>query len=204
MRQARIACMANTDAQHPATAGFSFSMDTPDGDDRERLVCTDCGFVHYVNPKIIVGAVCEWDGKILMCRRAIAPRKGYWTLPAGFMEEGETTEQGAVREAREEANAELEILSLLAVYNIPRISQVQLIYKARLLSPDVSAGPESAEVAFYEWNDIPWDEIAFPSAYWALHHYRQVRDVEAFVPFGNPQDDNGDFPPPGQGFVTPD
>ena len=196
--------MVDSDAQHPATAGFSFSIETPDGDDRERLVCTDCGFVHYVNPKIVVGAVCEWDGKILMCRRAIEPRKGYWTLPAGFMEEGETSEQGAIREAREEANAELEILSLLAVYNIPRISQVQLIYKARLLSPDVSAGPESAEVAFYAWDDIPWDEIAFPSAHWALHHYRRVREVTAFVPFANPEGDSGDFPPPGKGFVTPD
>lgn len=187
--------MSTSPPQHPTVDGFDFSQKKPDGDDKERLVCNGCGFVNYVNPKIVVGAVTEWDGKILMCRRAINPRKGFWTLPAGFMEEGETTEQGAMREAREEANAELEILSLLAVYNIPRISQVQLIYKARLLSKHVSAGPESLEVSFFEWEDIPWRDIAFPSVVWALNHYRQVRDVLAFPPFVNPEGENGNFLP---------
>ena len=195
--------MSKSESHHPATDGFDFSLSVPDGDDRERLVCNDCGFIHYVNPKIVVGAVCEWQGKILMCRRAIPPRKGYWTLPAGYMEERETSEHGAMREAREEANAQIEILSLLAVYNIPRISQVQLIYKARLTSPDVSAGPESTEVALYDWDEIPWEEIAFPSSHWALHHYRQVRHTDSFVPFGNPEGESGNFPPPGQGFTTP-
>lgn len=188
---------------HPATTGFDFSRRKPDGDDRERMVCNGCGFVHYVNPKIVVGVVTGMDGKILLCRRAIEPRKGYWTLPAGFMEEAETTEQGALREAREEANADLEILSLLAVYNIPRISQVQLFYKARMRSPTFSPGPESSEVGLFAWDDIPWDEIAFPSAFWALHHYRQVRDVEVFAPFGNPPGENGNFPAAGQKFRTP-
>lgn len=187
--------MGKEPPQHPATAGFDFSNRKPEGDDKERLVCNGCGFVNYVNPKIVVGAVTEWEGKILMCRRAIEPRKGFWTLPAGFMEEGETTEQGAAREAREEANADLEILSLLAVYNIPRISQVQLIYKARLRSRDVSAGVESLEVAFFDWHEIPWSEIAFPSVIWALNHYMQVRDVTLFTPFVNPDGENGNFPP---------
>jgi len=192
--------MSKSPPQHPATIGFDFSHRTPAGDDKERLVCNGCGFVNYVNPKIVVGAVTEWDGKILMCRRAIEPRKGFWTLPAGFMEEGETTEQGAMREAREEANADLEILSLLAVYSIPRISQVQLMYKARLCSPNVSAGVESLEVAFFDWDEIPWNEIAFPSVVWALNHYRQVRDVTLFAPFVNPEGENGNFPVAGQGF----
>lgn len=196
--------MSKSPPQHPATIGFDFSHRTPEGDDKERLVCNGCGFVNYVNPKIVVGAVTEWDGKILMCRRAIEPRKGFWTLPAGFMEEGETTEQGAMREAREEANADLEIVSLLAVYSIPRISQVQLMYKARLCSPDVSAGVESLEVAFFDWDEIPWNEIAFPSVVWALNHYRQVRDVATFAPFVNPDGENGNFPAVGQGLKRPD
>lgn len=158
-------------------------------------MCNGCGFVNYVNPKIVVGAVTHWQGKILLCRRAIEPRKGYWTLPAGFMEEGETSEQGAMREAREEANADLEILALLAVYNIPRISQVQLIYTAKLLSKDVSAGPESLEVGFFDWGDIPWTGLAFPSVVWALNHYRQIQGVSVFPPFTNPAGETGNFPP---------
>ena len=104
----------------------------PDGDDRERLVCPDCGFISYENPKVVVGSVALWDDTILMCRRAIPPRVGYWTLPAGYLETGETTEAGAVRGAWEEARAQIEIDTLLAVYNIPRISQVQMIYRAIL------------------------------------------------------------------------
>ncbi|HEX4890920.1 MAG TPA: NUDIX hydrolase [Alphaproteobacteria bacterium] len=187
--------MSKTPPLHPSVTGYDFSHRKPDGDDRLRMICNGCGFVNYVNPKIVVGAVAEWDGKILMCRRAIDPRKGYWTLPAGFMEEGETTEQGALREAREEANADLEILSLLAVYSIPRISQVQLMYKARLLSKNVSAGVESLEVAFFGWDEIPWKDIAFPSVTWALNHYRQVRDIVSYPPFVNPEGENGNFPP---------
>jgi len=135
------------------------------------------------------------DGKILMCRRAIEPRLGYWTLPAGFMEEHETTADGARRETREEACAEINILGLLAVYNIPRISQVQLIYKAELATPDFAAGSESLEVALYDWDDIPWDRIAFPSVHWALNHYREVADKPAFTPFTNPPGDMGNMTP---------
>ncbi len=115
----------------------------PDGDSRERLVCPDCGYISYDNPKVVVGSVCLWRDRILLCRRSIPPRRGYWTLPAGYMELNETTVEGALREAWEEARARLEIRALLAVYNIPRISQVQLIYLADLASPDVAAGPET-------------------------------------------------------------
>ena len=131
----------------------------PEGDERERLVCTDCGFINYINPKIVVGAVVTWEDKFLLCKRAIEPRIGYWTLPAGFMEEGESTQDGAAREAWEEANARIEIGPLLGVYNIPRISQVQMIYRARLLSPDVSPGIESEDVGLFTWDEIPWDEF---------------------------------------------
>ena len=120
----------------------------------------------------MVGSVCRWEGKILLCRRAINPRNGFWTLPAGYMELNETSLEGAQREAWEEARASIEIERLLAVYNIPRLSQVQLIYVARLLSPAVEAGPESAEVGLFDWATIPWPDLAFPSVRWALEHYR--------------------------------
>ncbi|WP_026986941.1 NUDIX hydrolase [Fodinicurvata fenggangensis] len=169
----------------------NFENRVPDGDDRERLVCRDCGFVHYQNPKIVVGSVAEWQGRILLCRRAIHPRKGYWTLPAGYLELQEEPLEGALREAREEACAELEIDRLLAVYSIPRISQVQLIYRARLAHQKVACGPESAEVGLFDWSEIPWDEIAFPSVHWALNHHREVRNRQDFAPFANPPGETG-------------
>ena len=147
----------------------------PEGDNRERMICAECGYILYDNPKIVVGAVARWEGCILMCRRAINPRRGYWTLPAGYLELGEATSAGAEREAWEEAQAKIAIESLLAIYDIPRISQVQLIYRARLLDQRVAAGPESLEVALFGWDEIPWGEIAFPSVRWALHHEREAQ-----------------------------
>ena len=174
---------------------IAFSRRVPHGDNLARDVCDTCGFIDYVNPRIVVGSVVEHEGRILMCRRAIEPRKGFWTLPAGFMEQGETTEDGARREAQEEANAEIVIRDLLAVYNIPRISQVQLMYRATLARPEFSAGEESLEVELFAWDDIPWKELAFPSVYWALTQYRSVRQERAVVPFGNPEGENGNFFP---------
>ena len=165
----------------------------PDGDDRERLVCRDCGFVDYENPKIVVGSVSRWDDRILLCRRAIEPRRGYWTLPAGYLELNESSEAGAAREAWEEARARIRIEALLAVYNIPRISQVQLIYRARLASADISPGPESAEVGLFAWDDIPWDDVAFPSVRWALTHHREIGDAGLFAPRTNPPGETGDY-----------
>lgn len=158
----------------------------PPGDDRERLVCNDCGFVHYDNPKIVVGSVALWEDKVLLCRRAIEPRVGYWTLPGGFMELHETTAEGAAREAWEEARANIEIVDLFAIYNIPRISQVQLFYRARLRGPDIEPGPESQEVLLCTWDDIPWDELAFPSSRWALNHFDEIRNTEVFEVRTNP------------------
>ncbi|MBY0335257.1 MAG: NUDIX hydrolase [Acetobacteraceae bacterium] len=149
-----------------------FSRQVPEGEDRERLVCGDCGFVAYENPKIVVGSVVAEDGRVLLCRRAIEPRRGFWTLPAGYMENGESLEEGAAREAWEEARARIEVEGVLGLYSIRRISQVQVIFRARLAEPGFSAGPESEAVALFNWEEIPWDDIAFPSVRWALDAWR--------------------------------
>ena len=147
----------------------------PEGDNRERMICAECGFVLYDNPKIVVGSVTRWGDRILLCRRSINPRRGFWTLPAGYLELNESTTAGAEREAWEEARARIEIHSLLAIYNITRLSQVQLIYRARLVDEVIAAGPESLEVRLFGWDEIPWGEIAFPSVRWALHHEREAQ-----------------------------
>ncbi|MEZ5930430.1 MAG: NUDIX hydrolase [Alphaproteobacteria bacterium] len=148
----------------------------PEGDTLERQVCTDCGTIHYENPKVVVGAVCVWDRKILLCRRAIDPRRGFWTVPAGFMEIGESTEQGAVRETKEEANASIGITDLLAVYNIVRLGQVQIFYRARMLTPDFSAGHETLELDLFAIDKIPWDDLAFPTVHWVLNKAIELKD----------------------------
>ena len=175
----------------------NFQRVVPEGDNRERQVCVDCGFINYENPKIVVGSVVHDGEKILLCRRAINPRKGYWTLPAGFMEQQETAMAGAMREAFEEAQARIEIDALLAIYSIPRLSQVQLIYRAKLIAPEIAPGPESEEVALFTFAEIPWDEIAFPSVRWALGQYREVGNRKVFAPFVNPPGEQGDLQQPG-------
>ena len=164
----------------------------PEGDNRERLVCDECGFIVYDNPRVVVGAVCCWDARFLLCRRAIEPRRGYWTIPAGFLELHETTEEGAMREVHEEANAKIAIDTLLAVYNIPRISQVQLIYAARLKVPTIAPGEESLDSQLMQWNDIPWDDLAFPSVRWALHDYQALKEG-ALTPRANPVGELGEI-----------
>jgi ADP-ribose pyrophosphatase YjhB (NUDIX family) len=165
----------------------------PVGDNRQRLVCPDCDYVAYENPKVVVGVVATWEDKLLMCKRAIEPRLGYWTLPAGFMEMGESPQEGAAREAWEEAYAELEIIDLLAVYSLRHISQLQLFYRARLLSPDVAAGPESEEVGLFTFDSLPATDLAFPSVQWAIDHFQQARGADAFPAFGNPPGHTGDM-----------
>ena len=165
----------------------SMSHAIPHGDTHERKICDHCGFITYVNPKIVVGSVVRHEDKILLCRRAINPRKGFWTLPAGYMEMRETPENGACREAREEANASLHISGLLAVYTVERLSQVQLMYRATLSDPHFSPGEESLEVALFHWDDIPWNDLAFPTVHWALHHDRMVERGEGAGPFNNPE-----------------
>ncbi len=164
----------------------NFTETVPEGDNLERLVCDTCGFINYINPKIVVGAVAAWQGRILMCRRDIEPRRGYWTMPAGFLEERETVRDGARREALEEAEAEIEVGALLAIYEIPRISQVQMFFRATLLSDDVGVGMETQEVAFFDFDDMPWDDLAFPTVTWALKDYQKVAGQDNFAPFTTP------------------
>ncbi len=152
--------------------GAPVELSLPQDDHRERHVCTVCNTIHYQNPKLIVGAIPEWeDGRILLCRRAIEPRHGLWTLPAGFMENGETTAQAAVRETLEEANARIEIMGLYAMYNLPYINQVQLLYRAKLLDLDFSPGVESLEVQLFAENQIPWERLSFRPIRYTLEHY---------------------------------
>jgi ADP-ribose pyrophosphatase YjhB (NUDIX family) len=178
-----------------------FEKRVPDGDNRERLVCGRCEFIHYQNPKVVAGAVCTWrddkgEDKILLAKRAIEPRKGFWTLPAGYMELGETTEQAAKREALEEACATIEIDRLLAMYSVARIGQVQIMYRARLLTADIACGVESEEVALVDWADIPWDQLAFPTVVWALAHFHESRDKTDFSTYSNPTGDLARMWPP--------
>ena len=144
----------------------------PEGDDRLRQTCPDCGYIAYENPKLIVGAVCTWKDKFLLCKRAIEPRIGYWTIPAGYLEINETFAEGAAREVWEEARARIDISGVLGIYEIPRISQVYVIHKAELTEPKFGPGPESEEVMLINWENIPWNELAFPSVNWALKHHR--------------------------------
>jgi len=151
--------------------GALVSRRTPAGDTHERFVCDTCQTIHYQNPKMVVGCIPEWEDQILLCRRAIEPRHGFWTLPAGFMELRETTAQAAAREAMEEANASIEIGNLHTLYNLPHIDQVYLIYRGRLRSLDYAPGEESLEVRLFRESEIPWEQIAFPAVTYALQHY---------------------------------
>jgi ADP-ribose pyrophosphatase YjhB (NUDIX family) len=180
--------MASTPtAPSPSARGPSVTL-VPEGDNRERQVCPDCGFINYENPKIVVGSVVLWQDRFLLCRRAIDPRRGFWTLPAGYLELNEATAEGAQREAWEEAQARIAIDGLLAVYSIPRINQVQLIYRAHLTTPDFAAGPESLEVALFPWDEIPWADLAFPSVKWALDQFREAGATLDFSARSNPID----------------
>jgi ADP-ribose pyrophosphatase YjhB (NUDIX family) len=156
-------------------SGQPVTIRVPDGDHRPRHVCTGCGAVHYQNPKIVAGCVPEHDGRILLCRRAIEPRLGYWTIPAGFMENGETTQDAARRESLEEAQAEVEIGSLLAVVHVLHADQVHVMFRARLPQPAFGVSAESLEVMLCGEAEIPWHDIAFRSVDFALRRYFEDR-----------------------------
>ncbi len=142
--------------------GATVSHKIPEGDNLPRYICDNCDTIHYQNPRIIAGCVAEWQDRILLCKRAIEPRYGLWTLPAGFMENRETTAEGAAREAMEEANARIQNMSLYSVFSIPHISQVYLMFRGDLDQGLASPGPESLEVDLFHEQDIPWNELAFP------------------------------------------
>jgi ADP-ribose pyrophosphatase YjhB (NUDIX family) len=154
-----------------SNCGAPVALTIPPGDHLPRFVCRTCGTIHYQNPRLVLGCVPMWEDRILLCRRAIEPRRGYWTVPAGFMENGESLEQAAARECQEEANASVEIGSLLAVASVTHASQVHVMFRARLLNPEFSAGPESEAVGLYREEDVPWGEIAFPSGEFTLRRF---------------------------------
>jgi len=157
--------------------GQRLKLRIPDHDDRERHVCEACGCVHYVNPRIIVCAIPAWEDQVLLCKRAIEPRYGTWTLPGGFMEVGESTQEAATRETREEAGASIEVLELYSLFNVIHIDQVHLFFRATLLTPEFAAGVESLEVGLFREVDVPWDNIAFPAVAETLRQY--YRDLRA-------------------------
>lgn len=147
----------------------------PEGDQHFRHVCPTCGTIHYQNPKLVVGCIPEWEDQILLCRRAIEPRSGYWTLPAGFMENGETSAEGALRETWEEAGARVAIGPLYNLFNLPHINQVYLIYRAQLLDLQHSPGIESLETRLYREHEIPWEQLAFRTVCLTLETYFRDR-----------------------------
>jgi ADP-ribose pyrophosphatase YjhB (NUDIX family) len=153
------------------------SLVIPPADNRLRHVCTHCGTIHYQNPKMVIGSIPVWqkngETRILLCKRAIEPRYGYWTLPAGFMENDETTSAAAIRETEEEAGARIELHELFSLLNVPHVHQVHLFYRATLLDLNYSAGQESLEVSLFSESDIPWSEIAFPTVSHTLKHFFQ-------------------------------
>ena len=147
----------------------------PPGDNLPRFVCESCHTIYYQNPKIVAGCIPEWEDKILLCRRAIEPRYGLWTFPAGFMEEGESVERAAARESLEEAECDVEVTSLYAVFSVPQVSQVYMVFRGRMRTPDFKAGTESLEVKLCHPNEIPWDALAFPVIQETLKHYVKDR-----------------------------
>jgi len=151
--------------------GEKISFRIPDGDTLPRFVCDHCTTIHYQNPKMVVGCLPEWQDKILLCRRAIEPRYGLWTLPAGFLENGETAPAGAIRETLEEANARVEIGDLYSFISLPHISQIYVLFRATLLDLDFSAGVESLEVRLFAEDEIPWNSLAFRTIHRTLEHY---------------------------------
>jgi ADP-ribose pyrophosphatase YjhB (NUDIX family) len=153
----------------------------PPGDSLERWICDECGEIHYQNPKLVVGCVPERDGKLLLCRRAIEPRYGYWTLPAGFMENAETTAQAAMRETFEESGAQVELGAPFTLISVPHVNQVHLFYLARVRSLEAGFGEETLEVRLFDEAALPWKEIAFRTVAATLGHWLADRKAGAFA-----------------------
>jgi ADP-ribose pyrophosphatase YjhB (NUDIX family) len=158
-----------------SACGASVALKVPPGDSLPRHVCDACGTIHYSNPKMVVGAIPEWEGRILLCKRAIEPRYGLWTLPAGFMENGETVADAARRETLEEAKARVTLTEMYSVLSVPYINQVHIFYRAQLLDLDFGPGEESLDVALFHESEIPWRELAFRTVSTTLRHYFEDR-----------------------------
>ncbi len=160
--------------------GGSIYFGPVEGDRAPRHVCSRCGHIHYLNPKIVCGCLAIWQDQVLLCRRSIEPRAGFWTLPAGFMENGETTLEGAIRETREEAKADVQVDGLYCLFNIPHISQVYMMFKGTLIEGRHAAGDETLETGLYHEDQIPWNDLAFPVVRQTLQHYFQDRKTNVF------------------------
>ncbi|OZB15171.1 MAG: NUDIX hydrolase [Marinobacter sp. 34-60-7] len=163
-----------------STCGQPVEQRIPEGDNRHRYVCVSCDTIHYQNPRIVAGTVPVWEGCILLCRRAIEPRYGYWTLPAGFMENAETTVEAAARETREEALAEVTIDGLYSIIDVPHINQVHMFYRATLIDGQFGVGEESLESRLFPVNDIPWDELSFPTVRRTLELFLEDMKTERY------------------------
>ena len=173
--------MPITRIKHCTQCGATVSYQMPTTDNRMRAICDQCQHIHYDNPKLVVGCIPEWeDGRILLCRRAIQPKYGLWTLPAGFMENGETTAEAGQRETLEEANATVEVLHLYSLCNLPHANQVYLIFRAKLLNLNFSAGTESLEVELFTEQQIPWNELAFATIHLTLTQYFNDRRQQQY------------------------
>ena len=163
-----------------SACGAEIVIRVPEADNRPRHVCTSCDTIHYQNPKIVTGCIPVWEDKVLLCKRAIEPRHGFWTLPAGFMELGETTPEAAMRETLEEANARVELQGLYVVMNLPHVDQVYMMFRSRLLDMNFSPGAESLEVALYREEDVPWDALAFSTIKHTLRLFFEDRKRKDF------------------------
>ena len=173
--------MLHSPIKHCRNCGTAVTYRIPDdGDTRERAVCPACSTIHYENPLNVVGTVPHWGDKVLLCKRNIEPRRGKWTLPAGFLELNETASQGAARETDEEAGAQIELEGLYTIISVPRVGQVHLFYRARLLSDRFDPGTETMEARLYAEDEIPWDEIAFRTVKETLERYFADRRAGRF------------------------
>jgi ADP-ribose pyrophosphatase YjhB (NUDIX family) len=163
-----------------ACGSSEIGLRVPEGDTLPRYVCSGCGAIHYQNPKVVVGCLPEWDDRVLLCRRAIEPRHGLWTLPAGFLENGETVSAGAARETLEEASARVDVGDLYTMISLPQISQIYVMFRARLLDVDFGPGPESLEVRLFDEDEIPWEQLAFRTIARTLRNYFLDRKLGRF------------------------
>ncbi|MDZ7669134.1 MAG: NUDIX hydrolase [Gammaproteobacteria bacterium] len=163
-----------------STCGEPVVYRVPPGDSRERYMCEHCTTVHYQNPRVVTGCLVTWQDQVLLCKRAIAPRRGYWTLPAGFLENGESAEAGALRETWEEARAQVELDDLYTLFSLPHISQIYMFYRARLTAPEYAAGEETEAIGLYREDQIPWSELAFPVVRETLEHYFHDRQRDHY------------------------
>ena len=164
-----------------SACGAAVEFRIPADDNRARHICTACNMIHYQNPRMVIGSIPQWEDKVLLCRRAIEPQYGKWTLPGGFMENGETTAQAAIRETLEEACARIAIIDLYSMYSLPYINQVHLLFRAELLDLNFGPGQESLEVKLFSETEIPWDALAFRPVRYSLEHYFAERGKGQFT-----------------------